>query len=110
MNVKLNKTIDAITPRPKYIHFTSGNEWRNNKYVLEFISLKFFSQTPDKHQLLIDIPKLEDIQDEFITYDPEQLYLWWDEVIALENAISDNAVKNYISEVKKKQNIEEEFE
>lgn len=88
------------------IWFKYGDDWIEDNVMTH---VGFFSQSPQRHQLVIYFPKLRSMYNEFITYKPDTLYFWWNEVIDLEKAISDKALKKYIDEVKKKQSVEKDF-
>lgn len=104
--MKLEKEIGTL-PATK-VWFKSGNDWtRDNSGI---VHVKFFSQSPQKHQLIIYLEELQSVFNEYVTSKPETLYLWWNEVIALENALSNKAVESYITEVNKKESIEKDFQ
>lgn len=103
--IKLDKTLGVI--EDMWVYFKYGDEWHSD-YNTNIV-LNFFSQSTKKHQMTISFEELESSRNEYITYKPQTLYLWWDEVIEFEKSISDNAIKNYMKEIEKKQKIEEEF-
>ena len=73
------------------------------------IVCRFFSQSPTKHQLVLDIKEIQSFKNQFMSHDPSALYLWRDEVMELKKAISDSALQHYRKEYKEKKNIEDEF-
>lgn len=105
MRVKVNKKIGELPPTT--VWFKYGGDWETDDF--ETIHVKFFSQSTQKHQLIIYFEGLRSSDNKYATDKPRQLYFWWNEVIALEKAISDKAVKSYIDKVNKKKSIEESF-
>lgn len=103
--VKLEKEIGVLPST--IVSFKLGDDWQSDYSAR--IHIIFFSQSTKRHQLIIDIDKLVSRDNEYITWKPEKLYLWWDEVVDFEKAINNKAIKKYINYVKKKQSIEEEF-
>lgn len=103
--VKLEKEI-GVLPQTT-VWFKSGDSWEIDFSVV--IHVKFFSQSTQKHQLIIYLETLTSADNKYITNQPEALYFWWKNVVAFEKAIIDESIEDYINEVQEKQNIEEEF-
>lgn len=103
--VKLEKEI-GVLPQTT-VWFKSGDSWEIDFSVV--IHVKFFSQSTQKHQLIIYLETLTSADNKYITNQPEALYFWWKNVVAFEKAIIDESIEVYINEVQEKQNIEEEF-
>ncbi|MCD4817430.1 MAG: hypothetical protein K8S23_01915 [Candidatus Cloacimonetes bacterium] len=104
-NVTLDKEIGDLPLTTVYFNY--ANDFGTDHSVK--IHVKFFSQSTQRHQLVIYFDKLTSTYDEYFTNRPDDLYFWWDDVTSFEKAISDQAVKKYIYEVNKKKNIEKEF-
>lgn len=102
--IELEKVIGKISAK---VYFRYGDEWFIDYYTT--IQVKFFSQNPQRHQLIIGFGKLTSSSNQYISRTPDTLYLWWRNAIALENAIGNQAKAKYIKEIEKKKNIQDEF-
>jgi hypothetical protein len=114
--VKLEKEIDHLTNCD--IFFKFAGEWREvkKKYFTQSatdffpaVRFLFFSQTPERHQLVIDFGELIDSESEYYNFKTEPIYLWWNEVIAVENALNENSIEKYKKQILKQVEIEESF-
>lgn len=104
--VKVDKEIGELPATT--VWFKYGDDWEKDSNAK--IHVKFFSQNSQKHQLIVYFEELESDYNEYTTHSPETLYLWWADVIAFENAISDTSAQQYLLGVSKKQSIEEDFQ
>lgn len=104
--VKVDKEIGTLPPTT--VWFKYGDVWHPD--ISAKIQIKFFSQSTQRHQLIVSLGTLESSYNEFISHQPDTLYLWWKDVIAFEKAIGDSAYREYLEEVKRKQSIEEDFQ
>lgn len=104
--VKIEKEIDRFSC--KYF-FKYGDDWYRavDNVVVVF---SFFSRTIDTHELVIENSKLTSTANEFIDCTVDGEYLTYSNVKELQKCLSEDNIKLKISEYKKKQLIESEFD
>jgi hypothetical protein len=103
--LKVDKEIGELPATAVY--FKYGDGWEKDSRAT--IHVKFFSQDAQKHQMIVYFETLESDYNEYTKHKPDALYFWWNDVVRFETAISENSVNQYLSEVEKKQSIEEDF-
>ncbi|MBZ0190101.1 MAG: hypothetical protein K8F34_00245 [Candidatus Kuenenia stuttgartiensis] len=84
-----------------------GDDWDFGGKSILIIS--FFSQSKQRHQLVVSFLKWIDRFNEFSTHTPETLYFDYDEAIKLKNALSEKAIPEFLEKAKKQAEIEAEF-
>lgn len=105
MKVKLNKDIDTIRVKP---YFYLGDEWhRGNNTILK---AKFFSQSTIHHQFLLDVNRIEDMSNEYITTNPDILYFESEQVNHLKFLLSSAKLEKVAKEIREKEELEKQFE
>lgn len=111
MKVRLDKVIGVI-PLTNIAFYIGDESYISHLGVngaTNTVTFTFTSLSTTKHGLYIDISKLMSYQNKYITYKPQTYYLLWNDVIALEEAISDKAVQKYIKKSKQKERLNREF-
>lgn len=98
--IKLDKAIGSLEVEA----FWKVQEWYSDKTTN--ITISFFSQSKDKHQLVIFFPEFKQ---GYNTHKPEALYLWWNDITQLEKAFSDKAYESYMEKARKQIEIDKEF-
>jgi hypothetical protein len=104
--VKLEKDIATITS--ERMTFRMGSDYQLAGESKPF-TIGFFSQNKTKHQMLIEVPKLQSTSNEFITMDPETKYLDYNMVQELDNLLSEKTVQAKIKQENKKKKIADDF-
>lgn len=110
--ITLHKEIGKV---PLIIFFTFGDSlYQARGAILSLtnknpITFSFFSQDSNRHLLAISSFKLESIDNEYITHKPETLYLDYDDVCFLKNALMEETIKEFLKEVSEQEIIEKEF-
>lgn len=69
----------------------------------------FFSQTKDRHQLVLQFVKIQDRNNQFIDHKVESIYLDKDDVIEFQKAFKQEFIASAIKKIEEKDNIENQF-
>ena len=83
-----------------------GEDWYSSSLTMSF---KFFSQSKTRHQFILFSNKVSARSNEFIDYKIETFYFDKKDVNNFIDGISDEAIKNIISEAEKNKEIEDLF-
>tara|TARA_A200000113_G_scaffold131082_1_gene117916 strand:+ start:693 stop:1295 length:603 start_codon:yes stop_codon:yes gene_type:complete len=83
-----------------------GEDWYYSNLTMSF---KFFSQSKTRHQFILFSNNVSSKSNEFVDYKIEPFYFDKKHVSNLVDGISEEAIKNIISEAAKKQEIEDSF-
>ena len=83
-----------------------GEDWYYSNLTMSF---KFFSQSKTRHQFILFSNNVSSKSNEFVDYKIEPFYFDKKHVSNLIDGISEEAIKNIISEAAKKQEIEDSF-
>lgn len=106
MSVTIDKEIGKFKPKNTFWSINSG-DWSIGKEAE--ITISFFSQNKDRHQIVFSFPRLESIKNKHIKHKPEESYFDYDEAIKLKESLSDTAVTEFIVKAKEKAAIEAQF-
>jgi hypothetical protein len=89
--------------------FQIGKEWHIQKTPLK-IKASFFTQKVHQYQFVLSFDKIQDQSNEFISYHPDEIYFNANDVELLIKAFDEkNIVEKVNAEMRKKQEINEEF-
>lgn len=83
-----------------------GEDWYYSNLTMSF---KFFSQSKTRHQFILFSNNVSSKSNEFVDYKIDPFYFDKKHVSNLIDGISEEAIKNIISEAAKKQEIEDSF-
>ena len=83
-----------------------GEDWYYSNLTMSF---KFFSQSKTRHQFILFSNNVSSRSNEFVDYKIEPFYFDKKHVSNLIDGISEEAIRNIISEAAKKQEIEDSF-
>lgn len=103
--VKLEKEIGTIYT--KSTAWRLGDSWHFGGG--QAIRLSFFSQNTQKHQLVIQFPRLKDRNNSYSRHKPETLYFWYKDAMKLRKALTRAEVNRHIARTRKKEALEAEF-
>lgn len=106
MEVEIEKRIDSIYFKG---WFRIGDNWEYSYRKSCGIEFSFFSQSLSRHQLVLSFESIVSSKNRYITHKPEQVYLEFNNVIGLRNALSKKIIKEAIKEEIKQKKIEDAF-
>ena len=69
----------------------------------------FFSQSTTNHQLVLSFEKLQSSNNEYITHNPEKIYLSKEQVQEIAKGFDSGYIKSFLEKRTKKQSIEDTF-
>ena len=106
-NVEIDKSIDVLGG--SYI-FKMFNDWYPSKPTN--MRLRFFSQSGQKHDLIITFDNLRSEYNEYMEKDSSdvQYHLNWRQAIALEKALSEESFNRYNKAVVKRKAVSDSFQ
>lgn len=105
--VKIDKNINNIDYDLSW-RSIYGDDWYHSKKDKMYFG--FFSQSTKHHQLTIQFSKGHDINNSYIDNRPETLYLEYEQVLFLENFLSDDYINKQIEIAKKEKEKEDMFQ
>jgi len=103
-NVELDKNIGKLE-LPMAFYF--GSELHIDSWAI--MKLHFLSHTPKKHQFCMIFDELQSRSNEYISKKPETIYFWWNEIMAIREALTDSTMNKYREIERKKRETEEDF-
>ncbi|WP_156878990.1 hypothetical protein [Oceanobacter kriegii] len=104
--VMLEKEISKVNTYQTFWKVGNG-DW-NFGYGVS-LSVIFFSQSDEIHQLVVSFPKFKNKYNEYSSHNPETIYLGYKEAMKLRDALTEKAVLGFIEKSKKQALIESEF-
>lgn len=92
----------------------SGTFWKVGNGDWSFgnstnITMQFFSQTTQKHQLVVLFPKFTGKHNEYSSHKPDELYFDFKEAMKLRNSLTEEAISTFLVKAKKQAEIDAEF-
>jgi len=105
--VKIEKNIGKIEGVAASFVIGKGDNHYSGKS--NSLSFTFFSRSKKQHELVIDFSKLKKTSNRFITYMPNTLYLTWENVIQLEETISEAKIERGIASFHRKKAVAADF-
>lgn len=104
--VKLQKEIGTF--KTKWTGWKLGDDWSFGPGC--DVSIVFFSQTEDVHQLVFVFPKVTSRSNEYDTHKAETIYFGWDDAKLLGEVLAASAVDKWLTDVKAQKALEDEFQ
>lgn len=105
MDVELEKEI-APLPVSRTFWRVHGKSHRGRRVDLP---IYFFSQTEEKHHLVITFPRLAALPDGRQTYEPQSLYFDWTNAVELRRALEKDVLKRFLEKPRTRRQIAEQF-
>jgi hypothetical protein len=103
--VKLEKDISML--KTGMALWKSGDEWKV-MYPIS-ISTGFFSQNVNRHQFTLAFEKMVSLENQYIDFKPETLYLDHEDVLGLMKIFSEDYFKKWHEELIKQRAVDDEF-
>ncbi|NKF50277.1 hypothetical protein G3R49_06780 [Shewanella sp. WXL01] len=104
--VTLDKEITKV--KTGYTFWRLGNSpWRVGRSV--DLSLHFYSQSPKHHQLVFVIPKMQSINNQYISYHPKEPHFDLEQAVNLRQHFERDNVLAFVQKVQEQQSLEAEF-
>ena len=106
MEVELEKDIADIKLKGYY---ELGDEWHHTCKKSSLIRSSFFSQNKTRHQLVLSFGKIIDCYNQYSDHKPASVYLEYDDILILREALTSERLIAVEIEIDKKKALEDTF-
>jgi len=102
---KFQKNIGELVVRGLW---KSGDDWHGVDEAS--MTVVFFSQSTKTHQMVLSFEKWQSSSNEYISIQPNEVYIGYENVLALEEAISEAGLKTAVKKRVKEKSVESKYE
>ena len=103
--IKLDKEIARL--KTKKAFWKWGDDWHSSRPI--YVTFQFFSQSTQKHQLVLLFSKMQSPYNQYSDHQAETLYFDYSEALKLIRVFSKQRFEKFKKELERKKNIEDEF-